>query len=129
FCPLGAGDVCGDSAGAAAAVESLLPEDGTEADCCSGRAPVPDAETFEEEMAVCPVVDPPPAISSPALGAVTAELKASPSLFEVSLWLFAAKTLSGMGLGSTAGLPSAWAVSNAGVGIVSAGGLCTQPTS
>ena len=103
FCSVEAGDVCGDSAGAAAAVDSLPPEDNADAGC-SGCEPVPEADSFDAEMEVCAAV-PVPAISSPAPGAFTVEPKASPSPFEVSLWLFAAKTLSGMGLGSTAGLP------------------------
>src|SRR5205814_5332218 len=123
-----AGDVCGGSAGDAAAVESLPPDDTADA-AGSGCEPVPAADSADAEMEVCAAV-PVPAISSPAaLGAFTVEPKPSPSPFEVSLWLFAAKTLSGMGLGSTAGLPSAWAVSNAGVGMVAAAGLCIQPTS
>src|SRR4030095_3794546 len=127
FCSLEAGDVCGDSAGAAAPVDSLPPEGNADAGC-SGCAPVADADSFDAEMEVCAAV-PVPAVSSPAPGVFIADPKASPSLFEVALWLFAAKTLSGIGLGSTAGLPSAWAVSNAGVGMVAAAGLCIQPTS
>src|SRR5205823_15053304 len=126
-CPVEAADGCGDAADEAAAVDSLPPEDDADAGC-SGCEPVPEADSFDAEMEVRAAV-PVPAISNPAPDALAVEPKASPSPFEVSLWLFAAKTLSGMGLGSTAGLPSAWAVSNAGVGMVAAAGLCIQPTS
>ena len=109
FCSLEAGYVCDDSAVAAAATaateESPLAA-GAET-VCSGWAPVPDADSFEAAVEVWSVVDPVPVTFSPALGAVGPEFKASDSSFDVSLWMLPAKALSGIGLGSTAGLPSA----------------------
>src|SRR5260370_39291260 len=78
---------------------------------------------------VCLVVAPALVSSSPPSGALVDGARS-----RVPLCLLAARPLSGIGLGSTAGLPSVCAVatlpvSNAIAGAVVPSGLCNHPTS
>src|SRR6266699_1801997 len=134
FCSLEVDGACGVSAptACAAVVDSPPTGDDSDAGCC-GCELVSPVDSLEAEVG-CPAVASALAVPIPAFGPFKPGPKASVSLFDTSPCLFAANTLSGIGLGSTAGPPSVWGattfvVSNASAGAVEPSGLCTQPTS